>query len=138
MLSPPVISTQPSDQTVIVGAPVIFTVGAAGSPPLGYQWQFNSAAIAGATQSAYSLASAQATNAGTYSAVVSNAYGTAVSSNAVLTVRVAAEHQHATFEPNGDRRRQCEFHRAGRQRRAVELSMVLYQTNLLDGATRRR
>jgi hypothetical protein len=86
VLSPPVISGQPSGQTVIAGAPVLFSVAAAGSPPLGYQWQFNSAAIVGATQSSYSLASADPTNAGTYSVVVSNAYGVAVSSNAVLTV----------------------------------------------------
>lgn len=86
VLAPPVISGQPSDEAVIVGAPVIFSVAAAGSPPLGYQWQFNSADIAGATQSSYSLVSAQPTNEGTYSVVVSNAYGTAVSSNAVLTV----------------------------------------------------
>ena len=86
VLSPPVISQQPSDQMAIVGEPVNFSVIAAGSAPVGYQWQLNSADIAGATQSAYSLASAQPTNAGTYSVVVSNAYGVAASSNAVLTV----------------------------------------------------
>jgi hypothetical protein len=86
VLSPPVISAQPTDAAVVVGTSATFTVGAAGSAPLGYQWQFNSAAIAGATQSAYNLASVQLTNAGTYSAVVSNAYGVAISSNAVLTV----------------------------------------------------
>jgi len=88
VFSPPVISVQPSDQTVIAGAPVIFSVAAAGSAPLGYQWQFNSADITGATQSAYSLASADPTNAGTYSVEVTNIYGTAYSSNAVLTVLV--------------------------------------------------
>jgi hypothetical protein len=86
VLSPPVISAQPTDAAIVLGTSATFTVGAAGSAPLGYQWQFNSAAIAGATQSAYNLASVQLTNAGTYSAVVSNAYGAAVSSNAVLTV----------------------------------------------------
>jgi hypothetical protein len=88
VLSAPIIGTQPTGQTVIAGAPVLFSVAAAGSAPLDYQWQFDSAAIAGATQSSYSLASADPTNAGTYSAVVSNAYGAAVSSNAVLTVLV--------------------------------------------------
>jgi hypothetical protein len=88
VLSGPIISAQPSNQTVIAGAPAIFSVAAAGTAPLDYQWQFNSAAIAGATQSSYSLANVDPTNAGTYSAVVSNAYGAAVSSNALLTVLV--------------------------------------------------
>ena len=86
ILSPPVISQQPSDQTAIAGAPVTFTVQAAGSAPLAYQWSFNSASIPGATQSSYSIAAAHPTNAGIYSAVVSNAYGTAPSSSALLAV----------------------------------------------------
>ena len=86
VLSPPIISAQPNDQIVVAGAPVIISLAVAGSAPLSYQWQFNSTAIAGATQSNYSLASADPTNGGSYSVVVSNTYGTAVSSNAVLTV----------------------------------------------------
>ena len=89
VLSPPVVSVQPADQTVVTGAPATFTIEAAGSTPLGYQWQFNSANIAGATDSDYNLASATPTNAGTYSVVVSNAYGSAISSNAVLSVLTA-------------------------------------------------
>jgi len=86
VLSPPAITQQPGDQTVIAGAPVVLSVQAAGSAPLSYQWQFDNMALAGATQSSYSLASVQATNAGTYSVVVSNAFGMAVSSNATLSV----------------------------------------------------
>jgi Immunoglobulin domain len=86
VLSPPVITQQPSDQMVVAGTPMSFSVVAGGSAPMGYQWQFNSADIAGATQSTYSVASAQPTNAGTYSVVVSNAYGVTASSNAVLAL----------------------------------------------------
>jgi GH25 family lysozyme M1 (1,4-beta-N-acetylmuramidase)/alpha-tubulin suppressor-like RCC1 family protein len=86
VLSAPVITQQPSDQTVGAASPFVFTVQAGGTAPLGYQWQFNTVAIAGATGSSYGLASADPTNAGTYSVVVSNGFGTALSSNAMLTV----------------------------------------------------
>jgi GH25 family lysozyme M1 (1,4-beta-N-acetylmuramidase) len=86
VLSAPVITQQPSDQMVGAAAPFVFTVQAGGTAPLGYQWQFNNGAIAGATAGSYGLASADPTNAGTYSVVVSNDFGTAVSSNAMLTV----------------------------------------------------
>ena len=84
VVSPPIITVQPEGQTVVAGAPVVFTVEAEGSAPLGYQWHFNSVEIPGATDSSYSLLSVQLTNAGTYAVVVSNALGTAVSSNATL------------------------------------------------------
>jgi hypothetical protein len=86
VLSAPVINQQPNDQVAIVGAPVTFTVQAVGSAPLSYQWSFNRTDLPGATQSSYGFTSAQPTNAGTYSVVVSNAYGTASSSNALLAV----------------------------------------------------
>jgi GH25 family lysozyme M1 (1,4-beta-N-acetylmuramidase)/alpha-tubulin suppressor-like RCC1 family protein len=86
VLSPPVISQQPGGQTVIVGAPALFTVEVAGTAPLTYQWQFNTVEIAGATDSSYSLTSSALTNAGTYVVMVSNAYGAVTSSNAVLAI----------------------------------------------------
>jgi len=86
ILSPPVIRGQPSDDAEVVGAPALFTVTAVGTPPLSYQWRFNGADIVGATESNYGLLAVQPTDAGTYSVVVSNAWGVAVSSNATLTV----------------------------------------------------
>jgi GH25 family lysozyme M1 (1,4-beta-N-acetylmuramidase)/alpha-tubulin suppressor-like RCC1 family protein len=86
VLSAPVITQQPSDEMVGVAAPFMFAVQAGGTAPLGYQWQFNTVAIAGATGSSYGLGSADPTNAGTYSVVVSNGFGTALSSNAMLTI----------------------------------------------------
>jgi hypothetical protein len=61
-------------------------VAAAGTAPLDYQWQFNSAAIAGATQSSYSLLSAQPADAGSYSVVLTNAAGSVTSAVATLIV----------------------------------------------------
>jgi uncharacterized lipoprotein YddW (UPF0748 family) len=85
---PPTITTQPISQSVNQGAAATFTVGASGSTPLYYQWRQDGAAISGATASSYTRANAQAVDAGLYSVVVSNAYGTVASSNALLTVRI--------------------------------------------------
>jgi hypothetical protein len=57
---------------------------------LGYQWQFNTAPIAGATQSSYSLLSAQPADAGSYSVVLTNAAGSVTSTAAPLTVLLPA------------------------------------------------
>ena len=85
VIPPPNILSQPVSQSVNQGSPVSFSVVATGAG-LGYQWRLNSANISGATNASYSLASATANNAGTYSVVVSNTAGSVTSSNAVLTV----------------------------------------------------
>jgi hypothetical protein len=68
------------------GQPASFSVVATGTAPLSYQWTLNSANISGATDSTYSIASAQATDAGTYAVTVNNVAGSATSANATLTV----------------------------------------------------
>jgi hypothetical protein len=82
----PIITTHPKSTNVIVGANVEFLVIASGSLPLNYQWRFNNTNIAGATSALLTLTNAQTTNTGIYSVVVSNSAGTAISSNASLTV----------------------------------------------------
>lgn len=84
----PQIATQPQSQTVSSGAVVTLTVTAVGSSPLGYQWLENGTNLIGANSANLNLGPVQPTAAGTYSVVVSNAFGTAVSSNAVLVVTV--------------------------------------------------
>ncbi|HXJ72523.1 MAG TPA: immunoglobulin domain-containing protein, partial [Candidatus Dormibacteraeota bacterium] len=86
VLAAPAITSQPVGQTVNPGANVTFTVGASGSAPMYYQWRFNGVNIAAATGSSYTKNNVQATNAGSYSVVVSNVLGNATSGNAVLTV----------------------------------------------------
>ena len=83
---PPSITTQPQSQTVFVGANPTFSVVAAGTAPLSYQWQFNGTNIASATDSSYTRNNAQLSDAGNYSVVVANVAGTTTSSNAALTV----------------------------------------------------
>jgi hypothetical protein len=63
-------------------------VSANGTAPLSYQWRFNGAAIAGATNTALNLTNLQVSNAGNYSVTVSNLYGTTNSAPALLTVMV--------------------------------------------------
>src|ERR1041385_168626 len=84
--SPPVITGQPANQTVALGANASFSVTASGSAPLSYRWQFNGAPISGATTASLTLSNAQYANAGNYNVVVANAFGSVTSAIAVLTV----------------------------------------------------
>ncbi len=82
----PTITAGPQSHTVAPGSSVVFSVTAT-STALQYEWRFNGAAIPGATDSTYRIASAAPTNAGAYTVVVSNAGGTApVSAPGNLTV----------------------------------------------------
>jgi sugar lactone lactonase YvrE len=82
----PNISSQPQSVTVKVGDGVIFSVTATSTTQLGYQWRFNTTNIFGATNSSYNIASATTNNSGIYAVVVSNAGGSVISSDAILTV----------------------------------------------------
>jgi glucose/arabinose dehydrogenase len=83
----PQFTSQPSSVTASAGQPASFSVSATGSSPLSYQWQRNGAAIAAATSAIYTLASTTAADSGArFRAVVTNAFGTATSSEATLTV----------------------------------------------------
>jgi hypothetical protein len=89
--SPPFILTQPASQTLPVGATATFSVVAAGSLPLSYSWRLGGAPISGATASSYTLNNVQTNQSGeVFSCLVSNAYGTALSSNATLIVETGS------------------------------------------------
>ncbi|HWQ93338.1 MAG TPA: immunoglobulin domain-containing protein [Clostridia bacterium] len=83
----PLITVQPVSQTVMeTAAAVTFGVQALGAEPLAYQWHRNGTDISGASSSTLTLTNVQLSAAGDYGVLVSNVYGTALSSNAVLTV----------------------------------------------------
>ena len=82
----PVIAVQPASQTVIADASATIEVAAGGTAPLGYQWMFNGTNLAGAVNATLMLTNLQAAEAGSYTVLVTNAYGSVLSSNAVLTV----------------------------------------------------
>jgi len=70
----------------VAGDTVSFTVEAAGSAPLTYEWRFNGVRVPDALSSTLTLGSVSVTVAGTYSVIVSNAVGVAISSNVLLAV----------------------------------------------------
>jgi len=82
----PAIVTHPQDQSVVVGSNFTLTVTASGTPTLNYQWRFNGASLAGATQSSFTRVTAQFSHSGNYDAVVSNAYGIVTSQVALAQV----------------------------------------------------
>jgi len=91
--APPEILVQPVSQAVAVGSEASFSVSAGGSPPLSYQWQLNGTAVAGATDSRYTVSSVQVADVGMYSVAVSNPYGSVTSLAAALTLTGAVVFQ---------------------------------------------
>jgi len=95
-LVPPVIVSQPTPQSVTVGSNATFTVAAAGTGPLRYQWYkngvllMNDAKISGATSSTLLLRNVRATDAGKLTVSVSNRVDKTISAEAQLTVRPPA------------------------------------------------
>jgi DNA-binding beta-propeller fold protein YncE len=84
--TPPGIATQPQNQTVSQTSNATFSVTATGSTPFAYQWLFDGASLAGAIASSYTVVNAQPSNAGSYSVIITNAYGMVTSALATLTV----------------------------------------------------
>ena len=83
----PTISTQPINVTVNVGQAATFSVVAAGTAPLSYQWQRNGANISGATSTSFTIPATATTDDGaTFDVIVSNSAGTLTSNLATLTV----------------------------------------------------
>jgi hypothetical protein len=83
---PPSLITQPQNLTAVVGSSAIFSVSAAGSIPLSYQWQFGGTPIPSATSNALILNPVSMKNAGSYSVVITNVAGSITSNPAILTV----------------------------------------------------
>jgi len=84
---PPSILVQPISQRVTAGSNATFTVTTAGSPLLRYQWLRHGQALSGATNSVYTITNVSTRSSpGSYSCRVTNLFGSATSSNAVLTV----------------------------------------------------
>ncbi len=83
---PPQITTQPFSQTATVGSNVQLTSVASGTEPLTYQWQKDGTNVSLATSSYLILLAVTTNDSGSYSVVVSNAFGSVVSDPALLTV----------------------------------------------------
>ena len=87
VLLPPAITVQPVSQSIVAGSNVTFSVTAAGTAPLSYEWYRGGMVIAGATNSSYSTNDVQMADSGSrFACVITNAYGAVTSSVATLTV----------------------------------------------------
>ena len=84
--TPPTIAQQPADQSVPAGVPALFSAQALGSGALSYQWRRDGSAIPGAMFSRLVLIASDADNNARFSVVVTNAFGSATSNEATLTV----------------------------------------------------
>ena len=88
----PVITAQPTNRVVNAGANASFNATAVGSATLTYRWRFNGtpladgSGISGSGSAALTVANVQSNHIGNYSVLVSNALGTAISSNASLAL----------------------------------------------------
>src|SRR5262249_40166691 len=81
------VSQHPQGQTNSVGTDITVTAQAIGSADtVFYQWRKNGTAIAGATDTSYTITNAQTSNSGNYSFVASNSLDVAVSLNAYVQV----------------------------------------------------
>ena len=87
----PSITTQPVSQSVVAGQTATFSVVAASSGTLAYQWKKNGTTITGATSSSYTTsATSSADNGAKFSVVVANGADTVTSNDATLTVSATA------------------------------------------------
>jgi hypothetical protein len=73
--APPQIIEPPEGGTYPQGGSLLLDVTAIGSPTLTYQWKFNGEPLVGKTSSSLSIPSLGVQNGGSYSVVVSNAFG---------------------------------------------------------------
>jgi len=87
--SVPVITQQPTNQVVPVGAKVKLTVVATSPTPLSYQWFFQNTPIAGASSSTLTLTNFQSGAVGPYYVLVANSIGSTPSS--VANLQIAAQ-----------------------------------------------
>lgn len=82
----PSITAQPQSIVVNPSSNATFIVGAAGTAPLRYQWQFNNANLVSATNTSYTRTNSQPADAGNYTVVVTNSAGSVTSVVATLTL----------------------------------------------------
>ena len=83
----PAITTQPVGKGVAGGSNYTMSVTASGGY-LHYFWTQNATNAVGGDTNKFTITAAAATNAGTYSVLVSNLTGTVTSSNVIITVQV--------------------------------------------------
>jgi len=87
---PPVITSQPTNKTIVAYQDAAFNAAASGTEPLYFQWRFQGDSIARATNATLLLSNVQPNQAGNYTLLVFNESGSMESLPATLTVLVPA------------------------------------------------
>jgi len=82
----PTILTQPVSMTPRLGSMAYFNIIGSGYPPFTYQWYKDEAIIAGATDNVLSINNVKESDAGVYTAVLTNSAGSTISSGASLSI----------------------------------------------------
>ena len=95
----PVITAQPPNATVTVGQPATFTVAAAGTAPLSYQWTKNGMNVGTNSATYTTAATTSSDNGAKIQVTVSNSKGSAPSSVVTLTVDAASTKPSITTQP---------------------------------------
>jgi len=102
---PPMIMTQPASLSVRTGTNVTFQGSATGSAPLSYGWRKNGSSlvdggkISGSATSSLTISNIANKDGGQYSVLVTNAYGSVLSSNAALTILKGKATAALAFDP---------------------------------------
>jgi hypothetical protein len=131
---PPVISTQPANLTILSGSNAVFSVTATGSTNLVYQWRknginfANGGNISGATSNVLTFTAATTNNSGSYSVVVTNVYGSATSSVAVLAVGFPPAFQTGTLTVTNN------YFKFAFNTVSGAVYQILFKTNLLQAS----
>ena len=86
LVSAPTIRVQPVGKTLTLGDSYTISVAAQGPLPFSYQWQHAGTNLPGAVTASFTLASANAFDAGSYRVVVSNSGGQVISSTIEIVV----------------------------------------------------
>jgi hypothetical protein len=85
----PTIQSISNSLSVRAGESFSLSVNVTGTPQMSYQWKKDGVAVSGATSSYFYRSPAQASDAGTYTVVVSNAQGAVTSQGVVVSVSAA-------------------------------------------------
>jgi hypothetical protein len=84
--SPPVVTSQPKNQTLVCATAVTFSVTVTGTPPLSCQWRKGGASLADATNATLVLNNLTTNQVGSYDVVATNWAGGTTSAPARLTL----------------------------------------------------
>jgi hypothetical protein len=95
----PAITSHPQDTGVVKGQTAAFSVTAAGTAPLSYQWKKNGLNVGSDSPSYITPATTMGDNGAKFSVVVTNAAGHAVSNEAILTVTATPVAPTITTQP---------------------------------------